>query len=122
MPSLNKVQLIGNVGKEPETKYTPSGVKIIKFSIATNKNYKENEEWKTKTDWHNITAFGKLCELINAKKGDVVYIEGELSNNEYTDQNGVKHYSYNVIANVYKNLSPKEKQEDNKQDDELPEV
>ena len=113
MASLNKWQGIGNVGKDPETKYAPNGTMIMNFSLATSKKWKEGEEWKEKTQWHNIAVFGKLCENIKLVKGDVAYIEGEIQNNEYTDGQGNKHYSYNITAQVVKFIAHKAvKQED----------
>jgi len=121
MASVNKVFLIGNLGKDPESRITPAGVSMLKFSIATSKKWKENDDWKEKTDWHNITVFGKLVDNIKLSKGNMAYIEGEISNNEYVDNSGDKHYTYNIVASVVKNLSPKpieNKESDNNEQDD----
>src|SRR6266852_5312782 len=79
--SVNKVILVGNLGKDPEVKYTPSGVPVAKFSIATNERFKDKAgEWQDRTEWHNIVVWQRLAEIIGeyVKKGSKVYIEGRL--------------------------------------------
>ena len=92
---LNKVQLIGRVGKEIELKYTVSGKAVINMSLAT--SYSQDGE--KKTEWHNITAFGKLAENIQkyVKKGHQLYIEGALRTDKW-DANGKTHYKTYVVA------------------------
>ena len=112
---INKVTLIGNVGKEPVVNYSPSGTAVLKFSLATNENYKEGDEWKQRTEWHNIVAFGKLADSFKTTKGNVVYVDGKISTSNY-EKDGVKHYRTDIIANILKNITKVEQASD----DELP--
>ncbi len=100
--SLNKVQLIGNLGKDPELSYTPSGIAVAKFSIATNERWKDNEgNFQERTEWHNIIAWRKLAEICGQylKKGSKVYIEGRLQTRSWDDKNtGAKRYATEIIA------------------------
>src|SRR5215475_12440274 len=100
--SVNKVILIGNLGKDPEIKYTPSGVPVAKFSLATNERYKDKSgEWQDRTEWHNIVAWQRLAEIIGeyVKKGSKIYIEGRLQTSSWEDkQSGEKKYRTEVIA------------------------
>lgn len=97
----NKVQLIGNVGKEPEVKEI-NGKKLAKFSIATNETYKNAKGEKIKeTQWHNLIAWGKTAEIIEKylAKGSEVAVEGKLINRNYLDKDGVKRYITEVQIN-----------------------
>src|SRR6266850_4743107 len=100
--SLNKVQLIGNLGKDPELSYTPSGVAVAKFSVATGERWKDQEgNDKERTEWHNIVAWRKLAEICGQylKKGSKVYLEGRLQTRSWDDKNtGVKRYATDVVA------------------------
>ncbi len=109
MPSVNKVFLIGNLGKDPEVKYTPSGVQIAKFSLATSERVKKNDNWEEKTDWHNIVLFARQAEYAKEylKKGMTVFIDGKISTRSWDDENGVRKYITEIIGNVVKNLSVK---------------
>ncbi|HAQ61562.1 TPA: single-stranded DNA-binding protein [Candidatus Delongbacteria bacterium] len=109
MPSVNKVFLIGNLGKDPEVKYTPSGVQIAKFSLATSERVKKGENWEEKTDWHNIVLFARQAEYAKEylKKGMTVFIDGKISTRTWDDENGVRKYITEIIGNVVKNLSVK---------------
>ena len=98
----NKVQLIGNVGNDPEIKILEGGKKLAKFTIATNEvYYNENKEKVTDTQWHNVTAFGKTAEIIESfvNKGKEIAIEGKLTHRSYDDKDGVKRYYTEIIAN-----------------------
>ena len=98
----NKVQLIGNVGREPEIVNLESGKKLAKFSVATNENYKNgNGERITYTQWHNIVAWGKTAELIEkyVNKGKEVGVEGKLTSRSWDDKDGNKHYITEVVCN-----------------------
>ena len=98
----NKVQLIGNVGKEPEIVNLESGKKLAKFSLATNENYKNgNGERVTDTQWHNIIAGGKTADLIEKYviKGREVGVEGKLTSRSWNDTDGNKHYITEVVCN-----------------------
>lgn len=100
--SLNKASLIGNLGKDPELSYTPSGVAVAKFSIATNERWKDQEgNVQERTEWHNIVAWRKLAEICGQylKKGSKVYLEGKLQTRSWDDKNtGVKRYTTEIIA------------------------
>lgn len=99
---INKVILVGNLGRDPELTYTPSGLAVGKFSIATTEGRKNAEgEWADHTEWHNIVTFGKTAETAGQylQKGRQVYIEGRLSTSNY-EKDGVKRYRTDVIANT----------------------
>jgi single-strand DNA-binding protein len=95
--SLNRVTLIGNLGKDAETKFIPSGVACTRFSIATSRSYKSGEEWKEETDWHNIVLWRSENLANYLTKGKQVYVEGRLQTRSY-DKDGQKLYSTEVIA------------------------
>src|SRR5260370_16980895 len=100
--SVNKVILIGNLGKDPEVKFTPSGTAVAKFSLATNERYKDKAgEWQDRTEWHNIVAWQRLAEIVGeyVKKGSKIYIEGRLQTSSWEDkQSGEKKYRTEIIA------------------------
>jgi single-strand DNA-binding protein len=98
----NKVQLIGNLGNDPEIIALESGRKLAKFSLATNESYKDvNGEKQTKTDWHNIVAWGKTAEIIEkyVTKGKEVAVEGKLTTRNYETKEGEKRYITEVVCN-----------------------
>ncbi|MGH9671465.1 MAG: single-stranded DNA-binding protein [Terriglobales bacterium] len=101
--SVNKVILIGNLGKDPEVKYTPSGTAVAKFSLATNERYKDKAgEWQDRTEWHNIVAWQRLAEIAGEylKKGRSVYIEGRIQTRSWEDKtSGQKKYMTEIVAN-----------------------
>jgi single-strand DNA-binding protein len=101
--SVNKVILIGNLGKDPEVKYTPQGTPVAKFSLATNERYKDKDgNWQDRTEWHNIVVWQRLAEIAGEylKKGGKVYIEGRLQTHSWDDkQSGQKKYMTEVVAN-----------------------
>lgn len=100
--SVNKVILIGNLGKDPEVKYTPSGVPVAKFSIATNERYKDKSgEWQDRTEWHNLVAWQRTAEIVGeyVKKGSKIYIEGRLQTSSWEDkQSGEKKYRTEIVV------------------------
>jgi len=100
--SLNRVQLIGNLGKDPEVKYTPSGTPVAKLTLATNERYKDkNGEWQDRTEWHNVVLWQRLAEIAGEylKKGGKVYIEGRLQTRSWDDkQTNQKRYMTEVVA------------------------
>jgi single-strand DNA-binding protein len=100
--SVNEVILIGNVGKDPEVKYTPSGVPVAKFSLATNERFKNKSgEWQERTEWHNLIAWQRLAEIVGeyVHKGDKLYVEGRLQTSSWEDrQSGEKKYKTEVVA------------------------
>jgi single-strand DNA-binding protein len=107
----NKVQLVGNLGSNPEVKTTESGKKLAKISIATNETYRNAKGEKVvETQWHNVVAWGKTAEIAEKylAKGIEIMIEGKLVNKQYTDKDGVKRYSTEVQANELLILSKKQ--------------
>jgi single-strand DNA-binding protein len=101
--SVNKVILVGNLGKDPEVKYTPGGMPVAKFSLATNERFKDKEgQWQDRTEWHNIVAFQRTAEIVGEylKKGGKCYIEGSLRTSSWDDkETGQKKYKTEIIAN-----------------------
>jgi len=98
----NKVQLIGNLGNDPEIVNLDNGNKIAKFSLATNESYKDASGQKqTKTDWHNLIAWGKTAEIVEkyVTKGKELAIEGKLTTRSWEDKDGMKRYSTEVVVN-----------------------
>lgn len=100
--SLNKVQLIGNLGKDPELRYTTAGVAVATFTLATNESWKDQDgNLQERTEWHNIVAWRKLAEICGEwlKKGKKVYIEGRIQTRSYDDKNtGAKKYITEIVA------------------------
>jgi len=111
--SVNKITLLGTLGRHAETRFTTNNVAITSFSLATEHSYKAGEDWKSETTWHNITAF-KLSDYVknNLTKGSKVYVEGRLQKREYTDKDGNKKQSVDVVAERIIPLSKTEKPED----------
>ena len=112
MPYLNKVQLIGNLGKDPEIRVNQaSGKKVVSFSIATSRRYRDNNgEQKEDTQWHNIVGCGKIAEVfeqLGIHKGTSLYVEGRLANRSWTDQNGQKRYVTEVNMDTFQLLGPR---------------
>ena len=107
MPALNRVQLIGRLGKDPESKYTPTGKKVVHFSIAVSQRWKAAGENRESTEWVNIEAWDRLGEVCQEylKKGSLVYVEGRLKTDKYEDQNGDTRYYTKVVAQVVQFLS-----------------
>jgi len=99
--SVNKVILIGRLGKDPELKFTPSGAPVAKFSLATDESFKDRSgEQQKHTEWHNIVAWNKLAEICGQylTKGKQIYIEGSIRSRQWQDQSGNKRTSYEIIA------------------------
>jgi single-strand DNA-binding protein len=111
MASINKAILIGNLGRDPELSYTPGGLAVARFSIATSEQWKDKEtgDKKERTEWHRIVAFGKLAEICGEylAKGKSVYIEGRLQTNSY-EKDGVTRYSTDIIASQMQMLGSKD--------------
>ena len=104
---LNKVILIGNLGRDPEVRYLPSGDAVANFSIATSENWKDrNGQRQERTEWHNISMFGRLAEIAGQylKKGSKVYIEGRIQSRKYTGKDGIERTAYDIVANEMKML------------------
>jgi single-strand DNA-binding protein len=100
--SVNKVILIGNLGKDPEVKYTPQGTPVAKLTLATNERYKDKDgQWQDRTEWHNVVLWQRLAEIAGEylKKGGKVYIEGRLQTRSWEDkQTNQKRYMTEVVA------------------------
>ena len=100
---INKVILVGNLGNDPETRYTPSGSAITTISIATSESWtdKQSGQKQERTEWHRVKFFGRLAEIAGEylKKGRQVYVEGSLRTDKYTDKQGVERYATDIIAN-----------------------
>ena len=102
MAGVNKVILIGNLGKDPELRYTPGGQPVATFSLATTERYNDkNGQRQDKTEWHSVVAWGKLAELVNQylKKGRSAYIEGRITTRSWDDKDGNKKYKTEIVAN-----------------------
>jgi single-strand DNA-binding protein len=107
---MNKIMLIGNLGRDPEMSYTPNGVAITKFSLAVRRVSKsQSGERQEETDWFNIVAFRNIAETCNnyLRKGNKVYVEGRLTQRKYTDRNNVERTAIDVIINDMEMLTPK---------------
>lgn len=116
MASLNKVQIIGNLGRDPELRYLPSGDAIANIAVAT--SYKSKDKatggQKELTEWHRISFFGKLAEIVGQylKKGSSVYVEGRLQTRKYTDKDGVERYATDIIAEQMQMLGDRQQNEE----------
>ena len=102
MASVNKVIIVGNLGRDPEIRYMPSGDAIANIAVATSYKSKDKNtgEQKEQTEWHRISFFGRLAEIVGQylKKGSSVYVEGRLQTRKYTDKDGVEKYATDIIA------------------------
>ena len=99
--SINKVILIGRLGRDPEMRYTPGGKAVTNFTMATSESWKDDSgEKQEHTEWHRIVMWGKMAELADKhlSKGSQVYIEGKISTKEWTDKEGVKRYTTEIVA------------------------
>ena len=112
---INKVILVGNLGNDPETRYTAGGSAITTISIATSESWKDKQtgEAQERTEWHRVKFFGRLAEIAGEylKKGRQVYVEGSLRTDKYTDKNGVERYTTDIIASEMQMLGGNEKRE-----------
>ena len=108
MPALNRVQLIGYLGRDPESKYTTTGKRVTEFSIAISNRWKDEDgETREHTEWVNIEAWGRLAEVCHEylKKGSPVYVDGRLRTNRYEDQSGESRFFTKVVAQTVQFLS-----------------
>ena len=106
--SLNKVMLIGNLGRDPEVRYMPNGEAVANFSIATSESWNDRQSGQRveRTEWHNITMYRRLAEIAGQylKKGSQVYIEGRIQSRKYTGKDGIERTAYDIIASEMKML------------------
>ena len=102
MAGINKAILIGNLGKDPEIRYTPNGLAVATFSLATTERVKDED----RTEWHNIVAFGRLAEICGEylAKGRQIYVEGRIQTSSYDDRDGIKRYRTEIIVNTMQML------------------
>jgi single-strand DNA-binding protein len=112
MASINKVILVGNLGRDPETRYASSGDAICNIAVATTDKWKDKTsgEQKEATEWHRIAFFGKLAEIAGQylKKGSQVYIEGKLKTRKWADKDGVEKYTTEIVADTMQMLGGKQ--------------
>jgi len=108
MSSLNKVMLIGNLGKDPEVRYSQSGGAVTNISIATTERYKDKQTGQQKevTEWHRVVFFNRLAEIAGEylKKGAVCFVEGQMRTRKYTDGNGIEKYTTEIVGSSMKML------------------
>ena len=116
--SVNKVVLVGHLGGDPETRFTPSGAAVANFNIATNESWKDaNGELQDKTEWHRCVMFGKTAVLAGEllKKGQLVYMEGKLQTRNWEDKDGIKRYTTEVVCDMFTMLGRKMDAENSQQ-------
>jgi single-strand DNA-binding protein len=112
--SLNKAMIIGNLGRDPEMRYTPNGQAVTQFTVAVNRNYKDAAgEWKEETEWFRVVAWGPLAERTAEylRKGRKVYVEGRLQTRNWEGQDGLKHYTTELIASTVTALDPRPRED-----------
>lgn len=112
MPALNRVQLIGYLGKDPESRFTPNGKQVTHFSLGVTQRWKSNGETKEATEWMNVEAWGRLGEIAGQylKKGSLVYVEGRLKTDKYEDKGETKYFT-KVVALTLQFLDRKQADE-----------
>jgi single-strand DNA-binding protein len=112
--SLNKAMIIGNLGRDPEMRYTPSGQPVTQFTVAVNRNYRDqNGEWQEETEWFRVVCWGQLAERTAEylRKGRKVYVEGRLQTRQWEAQDGTKRSTTELIAQVVTPLDPRPREE-----------
>ena len=122
MPSLNKVLLIGNLGKDPEMRYAPSGTAVCNFSMATTERFTKDGEKKQETEWHDITVFGKSAEFAGQyfAKGMAVLVEGRIKTNPWETNEGEKKSRKVIIADRVQGMGPNKEKEKEANEDDVP--
>ena len=118
---LNKVMIIGRLGREPEMRYTPSGRPVTTFSVATSRSWNTSEgERRVETEWFNVVAWGGLAEICNQKlfKSQQVYVEGRLQTRSWEDDNGQRHFRTEVVASDMIILGPRDNHRNNNNSDD----
>ncbi|MCP4138933.1 MAG: single-stranded DNA-binding protein [Chloroflexi bacterium] len=119
MPTLNRVQIIGRLGQDPDARYTPTGKQVVKFSVAVSNRWKKDGDVKEYTEWVNIEAWGRLAEVCNEylRKGSLVFIEGRLKTDKYVDDTNTTRYFTKVVIQQMQML---DKREDANMIEEMP--
>lgn len=124
MKGVNKVIIVGNVGKDPEMRYSASGTAFCTISVATSEQWKDKQtgEKQERCEWHRVKFFGKLAEIAGEylKKGSQVYVEGSLRTDKYTDKQGVERYSTDIIASEMQMLGGRERDGEPRQPSRAP--
>ena len=114
MASINKVIIVGNLGRDPENRYMPSGEQVTSIAVATTDRWRDKEtgDLKEQTEWHRISFFGKLAEIAGQylKKGSQVYVEGRIGTRKYTDRDGIERYATEIIGDRMQMLGGKPEQ------------
>ncbi len=117
MASVNKVIIVGNLGRDPENRYLASGEQVTNMTIATTENWKDKSgEKKENTEWHRIVFYGRLAEIAGKylKKGFQIYVEGKLRTGKYTDKNGIERHTTDIIATTMQMLGSRNEPSDTK--------
>jgi single-strand DNA-binding protein len=112
--SLNKAMIIGNLGRDPEMRYTANGQAVTQFTVAVNRNYRDAAgEWKEETEWFRVVCWGPLAERTAEylRKGRKVYVEGRLQTRSWEGQDGQKRYTTELVANTVTGLDPRPREE-----------
>ena len=112
--SLNKAMIIGNLGRDPEMRYTPNGQAVTQFTVAVNRNYKDaSGEWKEETEWFRVVAWAQLAERTaeHLRKGNKVYVEGRLQTRSWEDKDGQKRYTTELVANQVTSLQSRTRED-----------
>jgi single-strand DNA-binding protein len=113
--SLNKCMIIGNLGRDPEMRYTPSGQAVTQFTVAVNRNYRDsNNEWQEETEWFRVVVWREAAERAaeRLRKGSKVYVEGRLQTRQWEDREGQKRYTTELIAQTVTPLDPRSRDEE----------
>lgn len=120
MKSLNKVNLIGNLGNDPDIRTMPNGNKVANISLATTYSYKDGDNWADKTEWHKVVLFNHRADVADRflKKGSKIFVEGRLQTRSWEDKDGVKKYSTEIVGNDLILLSKEEMKEQTEQKEE----
>jgi single-strand DNA-binding protein len=120
---LNRVTLIGNLGRDPEVRRLENGTPVAKFPIATNESYKDNNgEWQTLTEWHDVVLWRNNAEIAEKffKKGTLVFVEGKITHRKYTDKTGIERYATEIVANTCRAFEKRESNNSNFPSQESP--
>ena len=113
--SLNKCMIIGNLGRDPEMRYTPNGQAVTQFTVATNRNHKDQQgEWVKETEWFRVVVWAQQAERAaeNLRKGNKVYVEGRIQTRQWEDQTGQKRYTTELVANQVTSLERRDRDEE----------
>ena len=113
--SLNKCMIIGNLGRDPEMRYTPSGQAVTQFTVATNRRWRDQQdEWQEETEWFRVVVWGQQAERVaeRVRKGNKVYVEGRIQTRQWEDQSGQKRYTTELIANQVTSLERREREDE----------